>query len=308
MSEELRHHGVKGQKWGVITKVKKDADRFGRAVTSSEKISKKEWTERAVASAATALIAGGLAYCVGKKKWLSSGTKAIATGKNNTRLLTAGAAIAGAFAGFSVSAAKQRYAKDQKFHGMDRAAIKTVRAVQNNPITNKVGYVASKLGKKAYEIERGIFHSEEDSLQHHGVKGQKWGVHRYQNEDGTLTPEGVRRYRTLEEAEEESKKLDKQVEELNSKRDAEAKKLVAKDKRLKLEYDDGDYEALSNYAKKFGLDASKLDELNKSYDEVATKVAQNFWARKSLKQQEYIKQHPLQFIKDYLKNSGLFGK
>lgn len=30
-------------------------------------------------------------------------------------------------------------------------------------------------------------------LMHHGVKGQKWGVRRYQNKDGTLTPEGKQR-------------------------------------------------------------------------------------------------------------------
>lgn len=30
-------------------------------------------------------------------------------------------------------------------------------------------------------------------LAHHGIKGQKWGVRRYQNSDGTLTDEGRRR-------------------------------------------------------------------------------------------------------------------
>lgn len=30
-------------------------------------------------------------------------------------------------------------------------------------------------------------------LAHHGVKGQKWGVRRYQNPDGSLTPEGKKR-------------------------------------------------------------------------------------------------------------------
>lgn len=31
-------------------------------------------------------------------------------------------------------------------------------------------------------------------LRHWGVKGQKWGVRRYQNKDGTLTPAGKKRY------------------------------------------------------------------------------------------------------------------
>lgn len=33
----------------------------------------------------------------------------------------------------------------------------------------------------------------EDELYHWGIKGQKWGVRRYQNEDGTLTEAGRRR-------------------------------------------------------------------------------------------------------------------
>lgn len=35
-------------------------------------------------------------------------------------------------------------------------------------------------------------------LVHHGIKGQRWGVRRFQNEDGTLTPAGIERYGTVE--------------------------------------------------------------------------------------------------------------
>ena len=33
-----------------------------------------------------------------------------------------------------------------------------------------------------------------DELYHHGIKGQKWGVRRFQNEDGSLTSAGKARY------------------------------------------------------------------------------------------------------------------
>lgn len=39
----------------------------------------------------------------------------------------------------------------------------------------------------------------QDYLMHYGTKGQKWGVRRYQNEDGTLTAEGRERYGHLED-------------------------------------------------------------------------------------------------------------
>ena len=37
-------------------------------------------------------------------------------------------------------------------------------------------------------------------LVHSGVLGMKWGIRRYQNEDGTLTPEGRIRYGKQAEA------------------------------------------------------------------------------------------------------------
>lgn len=67
-------------------------------------------------------------------------------------------------------------------------------------------YVSEEVKKSLEKMEKASdmpvavhdgFDSEEDVesfLEHHGIKGQKWGVRRYQNEDGTLTEAGKVRY------------------------------------------------------------------------------------------------------------------
>lgn len=54
-----------------------------------------------------------------------------------------------------------------------------------------------------YEILR------EDDLMHHGIKGQKWGVRRYQNEDGSLTAEGQKRAKFIKTVNRNGKAYDK---------------------------------------------------------------------------------------------------
>lgn len=44
-------------------------------------------------------------------------------------------------------------------------------------------------------------------LAHHGIKGQKWGIRRYQNEDGSYTEEGKRRYGMYDYSKERRNKL-----------------------------------------------------------------------------------------------------
>ena len=56
---------------------------------------------------------------------------------------------------------------------------------------------------------------DSDYLAHFGIKGQRWGIRRYQNEDGSLTPEGRERYgvegneRSVKEAKELQRELNR---------------------------------------------------------------------------------------------------
>lgn len=80
---------------------------------------------------------------------------------------------------------------------------------------------------------------------HHGVKGQKWGVRRFQNKDGSLTFLGRRRERKREEErrknESESETLKRQLAikkrriDRRNRRTMSDEELKAKINRLKLE-------------------------------------------------------------------------
>lgn len=63
-------------------------------------------------------------------------------------------------------------------------------------------------------------------LSHHGIKGQKWGVRRFQNKDGTLTNAGKKRLKKLEDV------RDREIDLARRRRESEEESIKRKTKDL----------------------------------------------------------------------------
>lgn len=68
-------------------------------------------------------------------------------------------------------------------------------------------------------------------LAHHGIKGMKWGVRRFENPDGTLTEAGKKRYRD-KQIKEERKLIDENRKSMSDKDLDDAINRLKKEKQL----------------------------------------------------------------------------
>ena len=88
--------------------------------------------------------------------------------------------------------------------------------------------------------------SEYGYLAHHGIKGQRWGIRRYQNPDGSLTAEGKIRYDTsLYSKENRSKLQSNYAKRVAITKFKDARETVKKEYNGKLSDDEIDEKAYS---------------------------------------------------------------
>lgn len=81
-------------------------------------------------------------------------------------------------------------------------------------------------------------------LEHHGILGQKWGIRRYQNFDGSYTKAGLKRYNESK-TNYEQKKQDYKTAKINKESKYNIKMAKGKMKQAKRQMDK-DYKHLSN--------------------------------------------------------------
>ena len=175
-TKELYHHGVKGMKWGII---KEDYQMHKRA-----KNTKKEGTAKgAVIGGLLGTAAGiGSTYLLGKGHIFSKNSKGKLVDKmtgqtyssvvKQSRKRTIGLTFLGAYMG----------AKIGKYNASKKASEENLKDIRYQNLSDR---------QKSQLIKNNV-------LGHSGIKGQKWGIRRYQNEDGSLTEEGKKRYGTPE--------------------------------------------------------------------------------------------------------------
>lgn len=113
-----------------------------------------------------------------------------------------------------------------------------------------------------------------NNLQHHGIKGQKWGVRRFQNKDGSLTNAGKKRYNDNSDYTYGKDHGTKQIKVTRSSNISNVSKSEAKKPKA------SDYESASKKAKNIGdiVDTAKKikkDSETKSYEkELRSKLSQ----------------------------------
>lgn len=184
--DELSHHGVKGQKWGV--RKERDYDDEASSDYEVEQAKKSRRNKILVGALVTAAtVAIGTAYIKRKLSKNSAASDSSSTNKPKAVEKVKATVVKDTIKATKPKSSGAGVIIDAEFRDVSRGASfvgSLLPSVNSAPRRNVIGTITPKL----------LTHSDIAELVHHGIKGQKWGVRRFQEANGALTPEGKKRY------------------------------------------------------------------------------------------------------------------
>lgn len=122
----------------------------------------------------------------------------------------------------------------------------------------------------------------ETCLEHHGIRGMKWGVRRYQNYDGSYTQAGMKRFRKAEEAYDAADKRYKAAKEAYKSGKKEQQKYI---KTIPALPRTAEHEPLGEAAKEWQRKTKFNETFNKNVNGPHTELVNAKLARKKAKRQ-----------------------
>ena len=143
---------------------------------------------------------------------------------------------------------------------------------------------------------------DEQYLEHHGIQGQKHGIRRYQNLDGSLTDEGRRRY-GIGPARGSKESVKDKIKSAHEKKKAE--KVAAREKNAQMSYE----EHKARLRQSIVNNPKKIVKYNKAFtkDEVKDIISEIEWNRKMQDIKRSESQRRMQKIKDMSDKLGTFS-
>lgn len=193
VNRELTHHGIDGMKWGYS-----DGKRNGKRVageeekdTKDEKSEKAEKTkkksgtldDKEIEDLAKKVIRGDYGNGDDRKKALGDNYADIQSKVNEMLGITTSKTKKKDDSDETEDTKKKRSKKKSKTKSGTKSKSKSKTEIDTRKAKDTIKHGYGYIPNHRYELE----------LTHHGIKGMKWGVRRYQNEDGTLTAAGKKR-------------------------------------------------------------------------------------------------------------------